>query len=102
MEEASFSQEKHPLEKLFSVNLASNEAPNHIYSNGKGTISDASILVLMENISKDYKLTTFYRFYLPNRKYYPDEVAFDFDGDYLNPELKKYIDANGELRAKRF
>ena len=41
--EASFSQEKHPLENCYSVNLASNEAPNHIYSNGKGVISDASI-----------------------------------------------------------
>ena len=38
-----FSQEKHPLEHCYSVNLASTEAPNHIYSNGKGVLSDASV-----------------------------------------------------------
>jgi len=32
--EATFSQEKHPLEYCYSVNLASIEAPRHIYSNG--------------------------------------------------------------------
>ncbi|MFA9239850.1 MAG: YcaO-like family protein, partial [Candidatus Paceibacteria bacterium] len=42
----------------------------------------------------------FIDFHLPNRKYYPDEVAFDFGGDYLNPELKKIYSANGELEDK--
>ena len=35
----TFSQEKHPLQNCYSVNLASTEAPSHIYSNGKGTQS---------------------------------------------------------------
>lgn len=39
----TFSSEKNPLENCFSVNLASKEAPNHIYSNGKGVYSKASI-----------------------------------------------------------
>ncbi len=96
--EASFSQEKHPLENCFSVNLASNEAPNHIYSNGKGTISDASIASAYgEYIERLQTNNFFIDFHLPNRKYYPDEVAFDFGGDYLNPELKKIYSANGEL-----
>lgn len=41
--EVNFSQEKNPLKNCFSVNLASKEAPNHIYSNGKGVLSQASI-----------------------------------------------------------
>jgi len=99
--EASFSQEKHPLENCFSVNLASNEAPNHIYSNGKGTISDASIASAYgEYIERLQTNNFFIDFHLPNRKYYPDEVAFDFGGDYLNPELKKIYSANGELEDK--
>ena len=99
--EASFSQEKHPLENCFSVNLASNEAPNHIYSNGKGTISDASIASAYgEYIERLQTNNFFIDFHLPNRKYYPDEIAFDFDGDYLNPELKKIYNPNNELEPK--
>ena len=99
--EASFSQEKHPLENCFSVNLASNEAPNHIYSNGKGTISDASIASAYgEYIERLQTNNFFIDFHLPNRKYYPDEIAFDFDGDYLNDELRKVYNPNGELEPK--
>lgn len=99
--EATFSQEKHPLKNCFSVNLASNEAPNHIYSNGKGVISDASIASAYgEYIERLQTNNFFIDFYLPNRKYYPDELAFDFGGDYLNPELKKIYSANGELEDK--
>ncbi len=99
--EASFSQEKHPLENCFSVNLASNEAPNYIYSNGKGVISDASIASAYgEYIERLQTNNFFIDFHLPNRKYYPDEIAFDFDGDYLNDELKKVYNPNGELEPK--
>ncbi|CAM3895534.1 YcaO-like family protein [Arcobacter cloacae] len=99
--EATFSQEKHPLKNCFSVNLASIEAPNHIYSNGKGVISDASIASAYgEYIERLQTNNFFIDFYLPNRKYYPDEVAFDFGGGYLNPELKNIYSANGELEDK--
>lgn len=99
--EASFSQEKHPLENCFSVNLASNEAPNHIYSNGKGVISDASIASAYgEYIERLQTNNFFIDFHLPNRKYYPDEVTFDFDGNYLNAELKKIYNPNNELEPK--
>ena len=99
--EATFSQEKHPLKNCFSVNLASIEAPNHIYSNGKGVISDASIASAYgEYIERLQTNNFFIDFHLPNRKYYPDEVAFDFGGNYLNPELKKIYSANGELEDK--
>ena len=99
--EASFSQEKHPLENCYSVNLASNEAPNHIYSNGKGVISDASIASAYgEYIERLQTNNFFIDFHLPNRKYFPDELAFEFGGNYLNDELKEIYSADGELEDK--
>lgn len=99
--EAKFSDEKHPLENCYSINLASIEAPRHIYSNGKGVYSDASkASALGEYIERLQTNNFFIDFYLPERKYYPDEVAFEFDGDYLNEELWKIYDPNGELTAQ--
>jgi len=96
--ETNFSHEKHPLEHCCSVNLASVEAPKHIYSNGKGILSDASIAsALGEYIERLQTNNFFIDFHLPHRKYYPDEVAFDFGGEYLNDELKELYNPNGEL-----
>ena len=96
--ETTFSHEKHPLENCYSVNLTSAEAPRHIYSNGKGILSDASIAsALGEYIERLQTNNFFIDFHLPNRKYYPDEVAFEFGGSYLNDELRAVYDPNGEL-----
>ena len=85
----TFSNEKHPLEHCFSVNLTSVEAPGHIYSNGKGVVSDASMAsALGEYIERLQTNNFFVDFHLPDRKYYPDEVAFEFGGAYLNDELR--------------
>lgn len=94
----SFSAEKHPLKHCYSVNLASVEAPNHIYSNGKGNVSDASVAsALGEYIERLQTNNFFIDFHLPDRRYYPDEVAFDFGGGYLNDELREVYDPAGEL-----
>ncbi|MDD5406240.1 MAG: YcaO-like family protein [Sulfurovaceae bacterium] len=93
-----FSEEKHPLEYCYSVNIASTEAPRHIYSNGKGIHSKASMAsALGEYIERLQTNNFFIDFYLPGRKYYPDEIAFDFGGDYLNDELYQVYNPNGEL-----
>jgi len=97
--EITFSHEKHPLSHCYSVNVASVEAPNHIYANGKGSLSEASMAsALGEYIERLQTNNFFIDFYLPNRKYYPDEVAFDFDGDYLNEELKALYNPEGEMQ----
>lgn len=97
----AFSHEKHPLEHCFSVNLASVEAPRHIYSNGKGILSDASMAsALGEYVERLQTNNFFIDFHLPNRKYYPDEVAFEFGGAYLNDELRLVYDADEELDDK--
>ena len=96
--QTTFSHEKHPLDNCYSVNLASHEAPSHIYSNGKGILSDASIAsALGEYIERLQTNNFFIDFYLPNRKYYPDEVAFEFGGAYLNDDLRRVYDPDGEL-----
>lgn len=99
--ETTFSQEKHPLEHCYSVNVASVEAPNHIYANGKGTLSEASMAsALGEYIERLQTNNFFIDFHLPNRKYYPDEVAFDFGGAYLNEELDALYNPEGNMHAE--
>lgn len=94
----TYSSEKHPLNHCYSVNLASAEAPKHIYSNGKGIYSEASTAsALGEYIERLQTNNFFIDFHLPDRKYYPDEAEFDLDGGYLNAELMKLYDPNGEL-----
>lgn len=94
----TFSEEKHPLEHCYSVNLASTEAPRHIYSNGKGNFSESSTAsALGEYIERLQTNNFFIDFYLPERRYYPDEVAFDFGGAYLSDELRKIYDPAGEM-----
>jgi len=89
----TFAQEKHPLSHCYSINLASTEAPRHIYANGKGTLSDASkASALGEYIERLQTNHFFTDFHLPQRSHFPDEVAFDFDGAYLNAELKAFYE----------
>jgi len=96
--EMTFSQQKHPLENCYSVNLTSVEAPRHIYSNGKGIVSDASIAsALGEYIERLQTNNFFIDFHLPKRKYYPDEIAFEFGGDYLNDELREVYNPEKQL-----
>lgn len=96
-----FSQEKHPLKNCYSVNLASCEAPNHVYSNGKGIVSDASLAsALGEYIERLQTNNFFIDFYLPNRNYYPDALTFDFGGDYLNEKLQTLYNPNQEQNVE--
>jgi ribosomal protein S12 methylthiotransferase accessory factor len=96
--DVTYSSEKHPLSHCYSVNLASHEAPKHIYSNGKGIYSEASTAsALGEYIERLQTNNFFIDFHLPDRKYYPDEVEFDLEGGYLTPELMKLYDPSGEL-----
>jgi len=94
----TYSSEKHPLNHCYSVNLASVEAPKHIYSNGKGIYSEASTAsALGEYIERLQTNNFFIDFHLPDRKYYPDEAEFNVDGGYLSPALMSLYDPNGEL-----
>lgn len=99
--EVSFSEEKHPLQNCYSVNLASREAPNHIYSNGKGSSSLASRASAYGEYIERLQTNNFFTdFYLPNRAYYPDQEAFSFGGAYLDKKLKKFYSCDGELKGE--
>lgn len=94
----TFASEKHPLQNCYSVNLTSAEAPNHVYANGKGTLSLASkASALGEYIERLQTNNFFIDFYLPNRAYYPDQKVFEFGGDYLNPSLHYIYNPSNEL-----
>lgn len=86
--EVCYSAQKHPLPHCYSMNLASQEAPHHIYSNGKGTLEDScKASALGEYIERLQTNNFFIDFYLPGRTYYPDQKVFEFGGDYLNASL---------------
>jgi len=94
----TFATEKHPLKNCYSVNLTSIEAPNHIYSNGKGTLSGASkASALGEYIERLQTNNCFIDFHLPNRAYYPDQKVFEFGGEYLSPSLYTIYNPSNEL-----
>ena len=94
----TFAKEKHPLPYCFSINLASQEAPFHIYSNGKGSLSASSrASALGEYIERLQTNNFFSDFHLPGRAYYPDEAVFDFGGDFLSSTLKALYNPDGEL-----
>ncbi|WP_457743779.1 YcaO-like family protein [Sulfurimonas sp.] len=96
--ETLFQEEKNPLQHCYSVNLISKEAPRHIYSNGKGVLSDASMAsALGEYIERLQTNNFFIDFHLPNRKYYPDVAAFNFDEEYISNELLNIYNPNNEL-----
>ena len=94
----TFASEKNPLKNCYSINLASTEAPNHIYSNGKGSLSKASkASALGEYIERLQTNNFFIDFHLPNRAYYPDQKVFDVGGNYLNETLKRIYNPSCEM-----
>ena len=96
--QTTLSQEKHPLQNCYSIHLSSTEAPGHIYSNGKGVLSDASTASAFGEYVERLQTNNFFiDFHLPQRKYYPDEVAFAFGGAYLNEKLLQIYNPNEEL-----
>ena len=63
--EVVFQEQIHPLTNCYSVNLSSTETPRHIYSNGKGIESDASVAsALGEYIERLQTNNFFIDFYL--------------------------------------
>ncbi|UCN01408.1 YcaO-like family protein [Sulfurimonas sp. SWIR-19] len=96
--ETVFQEHKNPLTHCFSVNLSSQEAPRHIYSNGKGVLRDASVAsALGEYIERLQTNNFFIDFHLPKRKYYPDEVVFGFNEAGLSDELMAVYNPDGHL-----
>lgn len=89
---------KNPLNRCYSINIASIEAPKHIYANGKGNSIEATkASALGEYIERLQTNMFFADFYLPKLNYFLDQKEFDFRGGYLNKELLKIYDPYNEL-----
>lgn len=99
----TFAKTKHPLKNCFSVNLSSNDAPKHLYSNGKGTCVEAStVSALGEYIERLQTNNFFIEFYIPNRVAYPDQKLFSFEEEYLDKDLAKFYNKDNAFEAKDF
>ncbi len=96
--EVMFSKQIHPLKNCYSVNLASKEIPTILYSNGKGIIEDACVASAFGEFIERLQTNNFFiDFYLPNRKFYPDEVILNYEDNYLNGKLLEIYNPDGEL-----
>ena len=93
-----FGKQLHSLVNCYSVNLKSLDAPDHIYTNGKG-INELSCTAsaLGEYIERLQTNNFFIEFYMQNKKFYNDEKRFTNTNDFLNEKLHKFYDPNGEL-----
>jgi len=101
--EITFAQSKHPLKNCFSVNLSSDDAPKHLYSNGKGTCEEASVVsAIGEYVERLQTNNFFIEFYIPNREAYPDQKVFSFDEEYLDKDLAQFYNNDGAFEAKDF
>ena len=86
----TLGKQLHPLTNCYSVNLKSDDAPNHIYTNGKG-INELSCKAsaLGEYIERLQTNNFFMEFYIQNREFYPDQKEFSSIDECLNDNLNK-------------
>jgi len=93
----------HSLENAYSLNVCFPKACEFIYANGKGSTKEAcEASALGEFIERLQTKNFFIDFYLPKRVHFKDEKVFDFEGNYLNSDLKNFYNPNGELSGEDF
>lgn len=72
------SKEKNPVKNSFSVNLSFEGANNYIFSNGKGSISDASLASAYGEFIERLQTNLYFNdFYLQDRKFFYDQKEFE-------------------------
>ena len=101
--EITLGKQLHPLTNCYSVNLKSLDAPEHIYTNGKG-INELSCTAsaLGEYIERIQTNNFFIEFYMQNKEFYPDQKSFIDVDDCLNEELNEFYNPNDELELEDF
>ncbi len=99
----TLGKQLHPLTNCYSVNLKSDDAPNYIYTNGKG-INELSCKAsaLGEYIERLQTNNFFIEFYMQNREFYPDQKSFIDEDDCLNDALHRFYNPNDELEVEDF
>ncbi len=99
----SFGKQIHPLTNCYSVNLKSVDAPNHIYTNGKGTNELACTASAMgEYIERMQTNNFFIEFYMQDKEFYPDQKKFTNINECLNDPLRTFYNPNDELVLENF
>jgi ribosomal protein S12 methylthiotransferase accessory factor len=97
----TLGKQLHPLTNCYSVNLKSTDAPNHVYTNGKGTNELAcTASALGEYIERLQTNNFFIEFYMLNKEFYPDQVSFSNIDDCLNEDLSKFYNPYDELEVE--
>ncbi len=99
----TLGKQLHPLTNCYSTNLKSLDAPNHIYTNGKG-INELSCTAsaLGEYIERIQTNNFFIEFYMQNKEFYPDQKSFTDVNNCLNSTLNKFYNPNDELELEDF
>ncbi len=99
----TLGKQLHPLTNCYSVNLKSLDAPNHIYTNGKG-INELSCTAsaLGEYIERMQTNNFFIEFYMQNKEFYPDQKSFTDVKECLNDKLHNFYNPNDELALEDF
>ena len=99
----TLGKQLHPLTNCYSVNLKSIDAPNHIYTNGKG-INELSCTAsaLGEYIERMQTNNFFIEFYMQDKEFYPDQKSFTDIKNCLNDKLNKFYNPNDELEIEDF
>jgi len=97
-----FSKFLNPISNCYWVNLAYRDAPEFIYSNGKGVCEKScKASALGEFIERLQSNNFFIDFYLPNKKQYEDEVYLNRE-NYLSLKLESIYNISGELSFEDF
>jgi len=101
--DTTLGKQLHPLTNCYSVSLKSLEAPNHIYTNGKGTNELSCVASAYgEYIERIQTNNFFIEFYMNNKEFYPDQKKFTNINKCLNKELNKFYNPNNELNLEDF
>lgn len=99
----TLGKQLHPLTNCYSVLLKSQDAPNHIYTNGKGINELAcTASALGEYIERMQTNNFFIEFYMQNKEFYPDQKSFSTIKECLNDKLNKFYNPNDELSLEDF
>jgi len=99
----TLGKQLHPLTNCYSVNLRSVDAPNHLFTNGKGINElSCSASALGEYIERLQTNNFFIEFYMQDKEFYPDQKSFGSIEECLNPSLHQFYNPNNELELEDF
>ncbi len=99
--ELIYQKEHNPTENTYWINIAYKNAPNELYSNGKGVSAKAALAsALGEFIERLQTNNYFSEFYLPSNIYTSDQKLFSLNDDILDSTLSAIYNQDQLLENK--